>query len=644
MRLGKRLRQSHSYKRLSSVARAFRAGDLLFAGAEKQQIPRSATGFSKREPCRGGARDDSVGKAGFHGRLCPTSLFFLLVLCCSVPVHAQARSWRISDFSADIEVHKDGSADVDERISCVFIGEFHGIHRYIPVDYTGPEGSNYSLFLKVRKVTDEEGQGLKYSSKGQNGYRVLTVMIPGAVNTSKRIHIIYSIRNATKFFEDHDEFYWNVTGNGWSVPIDAAAAYVRFPQEADGKLRAQSFAGVYHSNEKAMADIQGPNVMAQTQNPLSARGGLTVDVFLPKGVLDSPGPLTKALWLIASNPIVTLPVFAFVVMFSLWWKKGRDPHAGLSVAPMYEPPKGMTPAEVGTLIDDSTDPRDITSTLVDLAVRGYIKIREEEVAQLIVFKKKDYIFVRLKGPEQWGDLTPFERLMMENLFPGDATETHIADLRNRFYVAIQPIKSYVMSSLKEKGMYTVDPESAHGYWILGAVITAAPFVLAGYFLHVDFTQSGPWMFGAILLAVLIIFLFSRLMSAKSMKGVRTRVEILGFQEFMNRVDADRLKRMPPDTFEKFLPYAMALGVEHRWAKAFQGIVQNPPTWYEGGYGPNFNTWMFMHDLGAMTSDTTSAFVSTPRASYDSSGFSGSGGSSGGGFSGGGFGGGGGDAF
>jgi uncharacterized membrane protein len=214
--------------------------------------------------------------------------------------------------------------------------------------------------------------------------------------------------------------------------------------------------------------------------------------------------------------------------------------------------------------------------------------------------------------------------MMENLFPAGQTETHIADLRNRFYVAIQPIKSYVMSSLKDKGMYTLDPEGAHAYWILGAVITAAPFVLAGYFLHIDFMQSGLWTVGAIVLSIVIIILFSRIMSAKSMKGVRTRVEILGFQEFMNRVDADRLKRMPPDTFEKYLPYAMALGVEHRWAKAFQGIVQNPPTWYEGAYGPSFNTWLFMHNLGAMTADTTSAFVSTPRASYDSSGFGGGG--------------------
>jgi uncharacterized membrane protein len=570
-------------------------------------------------------------------------LLVIAFLCCSSTLFAQ-RSWRISDFSANIDVQKDGSAEVDERISLVFIGEFHGIHRYIPVDYPGPDGANYSLFLKVKRISDGEGVPLKYSSASRNGYRVLTIMIPGAVDTTKRVHIVYSVRNAIKFFEDHDELYWNVTGNGWAVPIDAASVFIRFPQDLSGKLRAQSFVGVYRSNEKGMTEIQGSSVIAQTPNPLPARGGLTVDVFIPKGALEQPGTFTRSLWFLESNPILLLPAVAFLVMFPLWWTKGRDPSAGISVAPMYEPPKGMSPAEVGTLIDDSTDPRDISSILVDLAVRGYVKIREEQVAQLLVFKKKDYVFIQLKSPEQWNDLAPFEREMMENLFPAGVTETHIADLRNRFYVAIQPIKSYVMSALKEKGMYTLDPESAHAYWILGAVITAAPFVLVGYFLHVDFTQSGLWIAVAIVLAALIIFLFSRIMTAKSLKGVRTRIEILGFQEFMNRVDADRLKRMPPDTFEKYLPYAMALGVEHRWARAFQGIIQNPPTWYEGGYGPNFNTWIFMHDLSAMTTDTTSAFVSTPRASYDSSGFTGSGGDSGGGFSGGGFGGGGGDAF
>src|SRR5437763_14168266 len=111
------------------------------------------------------------------------------VLLLSSLAQGQERSWRISDFSADIDVHKDGSADVNERISLVFIGPFHGIHRYIPVDYTRPEGSNYSLFLKVQKVTDEESQALKNTSKTKNGLRVQTIMIQCATDTSKRMDI-----------------------------------------------------------------------------------------------------------------------------------------------------------------------------------------------------------------------------------------------------------------------------------------------------------------------------------------------------------------------------------------------------------------------------------------------------------------------
>jgi uncharacterized membrane protein len=192
-------------------------------------------------------------------------------------------------------------------------------------------------------------------------------------------------------------------------------------------------------------------------------------------------------------------------------------------------------------------------------------------------------------------------------------------------------------------MYTVDPDSAHQFAILGALAIALPYIAAQVLHSADFTNSvGPLVVCAIL-AVLIIILFGRLLTATSLKGARTRVQVLGFQEFMNRVDADRLKRMPPDTFEKYLPYAMALGVEHHWAKAFQGIIQNPPTWYQGDW-TTFNTFYFVNSLGALSQQATSTFVSAPRASSSSSGWSSGGFSSGGGFSGGGFGGGGGGAF
>ena len=110
---------------------------------------------------------------------------------------------------------------------------------------------------------------------------------------------------------------------------------------------------------------------------------------------------------------------------------------------------------------------------------------------------------------------------------------------------------------------------------------------------------------------------------------------------MNRVDADRLKRMPPDTFEKYLPYAMALGVEHNWAQAFAGIVKDPPRWYVSPNGyTGFNPVFFSSSMHSMASDMNQVFVSAPRSSSSGSGFSGGGG----GFSGGGFGGGGGSAF
>ena len=121
--------------------------------------------------------------------------------------------------------------------------------------------------------------------------------------------------------------------------------------------------------------VNGNVVRIQTNDPLSMREGLTADVMISKGVLNEPSKLTFAMWFIRSNTIVLLPLWAFIVMFFFWWTKGRDPKADISVAPMYEPPKDMTPAEVGALIDDGVHPRDISCTLVDLAVKGYSRSR-----------------------------------------------------------------------------------------------------------------------------------------------------------------------------------------------------------------------------------------------------------------------------
>jgi predicted membrane protein DUF2207 len=561
----------------------------------------------------------------------------VLLLACSLP--AWARSYHISKFNSNIHVEEDGSARIEEQITFVFNGVYQGIYRDLPVDYPGPSGSNYTLFIKLDSITDDSGSKLKYEKKTRGGFLHLKIYVPGATDATRTVNIEYSVANGTRFFEDHDEFYWNVTGNDWPVPIEQASAMIYFPAEASGKLRAQAFQGVYGSSQHASASVAGPGVSVETTNPLPMRGGLTADIYIEKGVLHQPSGIARFFRFIRSNPVVTAPLWAFVVMFPMWWMKGRDPDPGMSVAPMYEPPEKMGPAEVGTLIDGSTDPRDITSVLVDLAVRGYVKIVETEHKGFLS-STKDYEFHLLKSRGDWNDLTDYEVAMLGNVFAGSDVVL-LSSLRNHFYTVLPAIKRGVLGALKSKGMYTLDPTSASGYQGLGLILVLLPYFALQVFGFADFLSSVPLAIGSGLIGAAIIVLFGRQLTATSMKGARTQVQIKGFQEFMNRVDADRLKRMPPDTFEKFLPYAMALGVEHRWAKAFEGIVQNPPSWYQGTYGPNFSTFYFVNSLGSMATTASSTFVSAPRASSSGSGWSGGGG---GGFSGGGFGGGGGGAF
>jgi Predicted membrane protein (DUF2207) len=579
-------------------------------------------------------------------------VLLLALLVCSIAAAGQEKSWRVGDFQDTIIVNQDGSALVTERITLVFVGEWHGIHRTIPIEYPGPDGTNYELFLDILSVTDGSGGKLKYDSRTTGGSRDLKIYIPDAMDATRTVEITYRVRNGTRFFDSHDEFYWNVTGNDWPVPIDHAAATVRFPTAAAGSLRAQAFTGVYGSSERdASSSVNGAEAQFETTNPLPMRGGLTVDVYVPKDVLKEPSAPTKFFWFIRGNPIVFLPLVTLAGMFALWWYKGRDPDPGISVAPMYEPPPGISPAEAGTLLEDTIHPRDITSTIVDLAVRGYIKI-EETAEQTLVFTHKDYVFHLVKPREQWDEnrdanpdaaLAPHERVMLENIF-ASGNDTRLSSLKNRFYTAVPVIRDDIMAALRKKGIYLLDPDSASGYSAGAAIGILIPFGILQLLGWANFFNSAVLLIVCGLISAVIWWLFAREMSAKTVKGAKTRIAVLGFQEFMNRVDADRLKVMPPTTFEKFLPYAMALGVEHHWAQAFTGIVKDPPQWYAGpgGYVGVFNPIFFSSSMHSMATDMHQVFVSAPRASSSGSGFGGGGG--GGGFSGGGFGGGGGSAF
>jgi uncharacterized membrane protein len=580
-----------------------------------------------------------------------------MVLLLASPLFA--RSWTIARFDSRYAIDNDGTVLIEEDIRPAFEGTFNGIDRYIPIEYPGPDGTDFKLFLTVDSVTDESGQKIRYEQSRRDErtsdgslHQFLALRIyAGGTDTERIIHITYRATNAIRYFKDHDEFYWNATGNDWRVPIEEASAFVALPSAAAGQIKAQAFTGSYgERGQDATVGIDGSNISFAASGELPPRNGLTIDLWIPKGVLTEPSWFTRnVVWFIGGNPGALLPVWAFVVMFGLWIWKGRDPDPGLSVAPMYEPPKNLTPAEAGTLLQDEIESRDITSTLIDLAVKGYLKIIEIE-DHVLFLTHKDYRLCLMKPRHEWEGLAAHEREVLNNIFPEvTAEETTLSSLKNRFYIALPSIRREIMDALDSKNLYSTDPESAKGLALLGVLVIVLPFLwleLTGK-IHMENSLSVTAV--AVVLTVLIVVLFGRKLAAKTVRGARARVECLGFKEFMTRVDGDRIKRMPPDTFEKFLPYAMAFGVEQHWAKAFEGIIKDPPSWYVGsGYGTPGMLWtplLFTNSMNAFSTSAYQSFSAAPQASSSGSGFgSGGGFGGGGGFSGGGFGGGGGDAF
>lgn len=286
--------------------------------------------------------------------------------------------------------------------------------------------------------------------------------------------------------------------------------------------------------------------------------------------------------------------------------------------------------------------RDITASIVDLAVRGYIKIEEHERTGLMgTLKGNSYSFRLLKELGEWGELQPHESSLMSGLFNGGYRKTvDLDDLENDFYKHLDDIKDGLYNRLLALGYYHHRPDRIMRTYVGGGVALVVLLML-GLRLFGDplSLPLGTSVLAAVLSALPVIG-FGIVMPARTVKGTRQLEHVLGFQEFLDRVESDHFRRMidSPEMFERYLPHAMALRVEKKWARAFEDIYKEPPDWYSGPAGRHFRPTIFVSDLGSMSGRLGSAMTSQPRSS-GGSGFGG-----GGGFSGGGSGGGGGGGF
>ena len=550
---------------------------------------------------------------------------------------AAERTLVIQRFDAAIDVDADGSIVVEETIVPRFTGTWNGIFRTIPIEYETPQRLNYTLRLTVESVTDEAGQPLKYESSRERHYRKLKIWVPGASDAVRTVKLRYRVANALRYFEEHDELYWNVTGDEWDVPIESASAHVGLPNGVSG-IRATAFRGAYGSTGQTPVDIEPSGVLLQTAHGLGFHEGVTLVVGWNPGVVHRPTAAERAGSLVYSNLPLVIPPLAFLAMLSLWRARGRDP-ALAPVATQYDPPSQMTPAELGTLVDGKPDMRDITASIVDLAVRGYLHIAETDNPRFFgLVSNKDYDFTLKKPRDAWQALKPHERDLLDAMFGGSGDSVSLSDLKNKFYKHLPGLRDSLYRGLVGGGFYRGRPDKVRTVYLVAAFVVGGLIVLASDSVMGALGMQPAAAVIAGVLTGIVIAGFGWFMPARTVRGTRELEKVLGFQEFLARVESDRMSRVvkTPEMFERFLPFAMALGVEDNWARAFEGIYQQPPQWYSGPGGVHtFHPRTFTSDLGRMSTQAAAVMASAPRSS-GGSGFSG--GSSGGGFGGGGGGG------
>lgn len=565
------------------------------------------------------------------------------------PAFADVNNFQITDFGADYVLSnrdKQGNLDITEKINVNFYDQNHGILRAIPDRYKG-----HSLQLAIQGVSSETKAPIIYSTYSQNGNTVIKIGDPSRTVTGQQEYTItYTLRNVISFQTDHDELYWDVNGNDWAQSAQHVSAVVHLPAGLAVKNgMTDCFTGSYGSTAHACQIFStGRIITSQTTTALGPHQTLSFVIGFDKGYF-VPSPLLATIGEYARQIIGFGVPFILLAWWGFWrwFKYGRDPKGKGTIVPEYGPPDNLSPLEVGTIIDFKTDNRDITATIVDLAVRRYIKIKEFREDKGLRKGVPSYT-LELVNPDV-SELNEYEHSLLNALFDLQLTpgrEVTLSKLANSLAPTASTIRRRAYTNLTSSGYF--------GRTILFSMnstkATMATFVVGSLLIIFVLLTLPSGLIGAGA-GLLIAWVFMTFMKRRTLLGVATKEQILGLKLYLQTAEADRLKMLQSpkapyapvsvepvktvELFEKLLPYAVALSVEEGWAKRFASIYTTPPDWYSGNFTTFNSIYLASAISSGMSSSVTTAFAAPQSSS--SSGFSG-------GFAGGGGGGGGGGGW
>jgi len=527
-----------------------------------------------------------------------------------------------------------------------------GIVRTFPISYKTPAGLYNNTTMKVLSVKRNGKPEPWFTRRHLNGIHLYTGEKAQFLDEGFHTFIIeYETENQLYFGSAFDEINWNVTGNGWNFEISKASCSIEIP---GGHIhQASCFHGLYGSKEQP-CNFTFDTVTSQIHftciPPIQPGEGFTVLVSWPAGILLRPQITDRLYWFWQGNKaVIIIPlalVLAFIINFILWWRIGRD-RLYRNIYPLFEPPPGLSPAALGFIHDQRFTSRLTVATLLDLAVKRFINISVSKTPGL--FQKEVYRISenKISRPLQTG----YEDFTQETGIPEETTivkGTYNAKIGN-LHAAVRRFceENYILSRKSLRGFISLNNQ----WMAIGNLLGLVAFILSVAALVMVDTPSP--MFFLYWLAGLIVYIanqafFYSVMPAYNEQGRVLKAAVDGFIMYLKAAEEHVINTMnppakTPQLYEKYLPYAVALGCEMEWAKQFETVLDKAtqsgaynPVWYRSINGNSMS-----NSLGTGISRSFGGAISS-AATPPSSGRSGS--SGGGGFSGGGGGGGGGGGW
>jgi hypothetical protein len=560
------------------------------------------------------------------------------VLLLALPLVAGADE-RILEFHSDITIKQDGWIEVTETIRVRAEGERirRGIYRDFPTEYFDKLGNRYVVdfqpYAVLRNDAREPFKVVEYRNGVRTYFGRSDRFIDHGVHT---YHFRYRASRMLGFFEQHDEFYWNVTGFDWAFPIYRGSATVRFDFDVPaGSITTDGYTGPYGSNRKDFASHVDADGVAyfEANAPLGPLNGLTIVVMWPKGLVTEPTVLDRATWILKDNVGLVILLLGFVGVLAyaipVWNRYGKDPEEGVLVT-RYVPPQGFSPASLRYIRQMYYDDKTMTTAILSLAVKGYLRIND--------LGSTHTLFKLEPGP----DAPP--------LATGEA-ELYEALFKDGKRVVLEQDNHALLGGARAEHRSSLVKDYKKHYFRINSLLNLPSILIALAATGLAFIVGGRLsipMIAVIVVMLLTVALFGVIMRRPTPRGRKVLDEMLGFRDYLEVAEKDEMNlRNPPEKtpqlFEAYLPFALALGVEQEWAEKFASVLESirgpdgsgyQPTWYSGSWDSS----RISSNIGSVSSGLGSAISSSVTPPGSSSG------GGGGGFSGGGGGGGGGGGW